>query len=140
VSDGNLNRWLREEIRVGRCFEAGLPGRTPHLWIILAVEEEDGVPVSVVLANLTTQRASTDPTVVLQRGDHPYVMHPSCVLYAEARIADADKVYVLTRYAEEGFRQDFHPEILRRLQCGLLSSPHTPRNVKAFCAGRFDCE
>ena len=140
MSNGD-DRWLRQEIRTGRCFEAGLPGQTPHLWIIASVDVDgDGTPVSVVLVNLTTLRQTSDTTVVLQRGDHPYVTRDSAVAYDFARVTEAQKVYLLTLYAAQGFREDLDPHVLTRIQCGVLASPRTPPEVKRACRGRFACD
>ena len=68
-------------------FLSGTHDTEPHLWIVLT--DPEGNPGEVVVVNLTSQRPGSDATVVLQRGDHPFVRHDTVVYYGDARMDTA---------------------------------------------------
>jgi hypothetical protein len=55
------------------------PGTTldSHLWIVISDPDVD--PEHVVIVNLTSYRADKDQACVLDKGDHPYLSHRTCV-------------------------------------------------------------
>ena len=55
-----------------------------HLWVVVSDPDQD--PDRVLIVNLTTVRSNCDPACILDAGDHPFVKHPSYLLYAESRI------------------------------------------------------
>ena len=106
-----------------------------HLWaLITAPDPQSG---EAVMVNLTTQRPHSDTTTILQSGEHPFVDRPTVVFYADARVVNVSTL-------EGGLRQGFvrqhaalSPQVLQRIQSGLLTSPFTPEKVKAaFNAAR----
>jgi len=104
------------------------PNATEHLWIVLTGPH--GTPPQAVMVNITTQRLHSDTTVVLDRGDHPFVRHPSVVNYADARMVAAD---ALRNAVDSGsFRSHARcsEELLEKIRAGLLRSPYTPTRIK----------
>ena len=63
----------------------------PDLWFLIT--EPDADSFQCVIANVTTLRSHCDRTLVLQKGEHPFIRHPSLISFADARIADARQMY-----------------------------------------------
>jgi hypothetical protein len=55
----------------------------PHLWILIT----DPRPESQksVIVSVTTLRSHSDQTVILRKGDHPYILHDSVISYQDAQ-------------------------------------------------------
>jgi len=105
----------------GTCEE------TPHLWIILT----DPDPLCVIVC-LSTLRYNKDQTIVLRRGEHPFIGHDTTVLYEYAQSADSNH---LDRQVVEGLALPHDPcntQILKLVQDGILASPNTPPKVERF--------
>jgi|GEM_PF-621729 len=102
--------------------------QVPHLYVVLTPPVD--TPPVVVIVNLTTQTANSDDTVVLLPGDHPFIRHPTAVNYRQARPASVE---LLKKEIDiDAARADapFDPEVLKRIQDGVLQSRFTPRNIK----------
>jgi hypothetical protein len=110
-------------------------GATPHLWVVLT--DPDGNPAQVVIANLTTRKADSDDTVVLNVGDHSYIKHETIVYYADARLATVEGIEKIAQFPNYGYHDDCSDELLGKIQQGLLTSRYTPKKVKDYCIGRF---
>lgn len=103
-------------------------GAKEHLWaLVTAPDPQTG---EAIMVNLTTQRPHSDSTTILQPGEHPFVVRPTVVFYADARLVEV-------RLLENGLRQGIgrkherlSAEILHRIQVGLLVSPFTPEKIK----------
>lgn len=66
-----------------------------HLFILLTDPADDGSGQKVVLmVSLSSVKSGVphDPTCILYPGDHPFVKRESFVLYARARLEEADKL------------------------------------------------
>jgi len=107
-----------------------------HLSVVIF--ELGNSPEEVVLVNLTTKRANSDITVVLQPGDHKFVKHETVISYSDTRIVSKSDLVrrVEDKYFEQ--RDDFSEDILRIIQQGLLSSPFTPNYIKEQCQELMD--
>lgn len=106
----------------------------PHLWVVLT--EPVGPEGEVVIVNLTSKKAFSDATVVLNRGDHPFVRHPTVVNYSDARLTTAEH---LEKAVGVGFdrKADIGEDVLMRIQQGVYSSDRTPSNIKEYCQQHF---
>lgn len=124
------------EVYAGTTIE--LPktsGATPHLWVVLT--DPDGDPPQVAIANLTSRKSDSDATVILSVGDHSYIRHETVVYYADARLATVESLEKIAQFPGYGFHDDCSPELLKRIQDGLLASRHTPKKIKDYCASKF---
>jgi hypothetical protein len=110
-------------------------GDIRHLWIVLT--EPEGHPPQVAIVNLTTRRAGSDDTCVLQPGDHEFVKAESVIHYADATIAPAEPLRRIAKLADYDFHADCSDELLKRIRHGLLSSPFTHKKIKIYCQARF---
>jgi hypothetical protein len=109
-------------------------GSTEHLWIVLTDPDVDGKSVCV---NITTQQNHSETTVVLNKGDHPFVQHASVVYYTDARILDLNLVQQALETKTTMFACVLHKpcsqDLLKRIREGLLKSRQTPKKIKAVC-------
>ena len=123
---------MKPRPKSGDCFEMPKRGSdTPHLWILLTNPDERGLAVMV---NITTKRPNSDCAVILKKGDHPYITHPSVVFYADAQITDTSLIEsaIDTEHPQVIPCNSCSPEILRRIQQGLIISDFTPAKVIQF--------
>lgn len=119
-----------------RCGDAVLipaPGgpSIPHLWFLIT--EPDADPPQCVIVNVTTLRSRCDRTLVLRKGEHPFIRHPSVISFADARIVDVRHIEAGIQAGTIERREPCSPELLHLIQDATLVSPHTPNKVVAFC-------
>jgi hypothetical protein len=104
----------------------------PHLYVV--VTPPVGTPPLAVVVNLTSQRAHSDTTVILQEGDHPFLKDPTAVNYKYARLLSIEwlkkEIDAKIAWADVPFK----PDVLKRIQDGVLQSPFTPHNIKKHFA------
>jgi hypothetical protein len=65
-----------------------------HLWIVLSDPKQD--PDKVLLVNMTTWNSTKEDACMLNRGDHPWIKHKTCINYNDldtivTTAADLDK-------------------------------------------------
>jgi hypothetical protein len=119
-----------------RCGDAVLmpaPGGTaiPHLWIV--VTEPDPENSLAVIVGVTTLRRGADQTVILRRGDHPFLRHDSVVFYGDAQTADVGKMKKNIAAGTILRQQPCSRELLKLIQDGLLASEFTPQKIVRYC-------
>lgn len=84
------------------------------------------------MVNITTLRSHSDRTVILRKGDHPYILHDSVVSYQDAQELSVVKIQA---QIDRGWPQcdSCSDELLKKVQAGLLASPFTKKSIKAIC-------
>lgn len=123
-------------LKAGQTLLLPKPGHdVSHLWVLILCS--DPVTMETVIVNLTTQRSHSDTTLVLQPGDHPFVKHPSVVHYGDARIVDGRPIEAALMAGTFPAHSDCSPDLLHRIQEGLLTSPFTPGKVKMYVRRRL---
>ena len=107
------------------------PGHdTEHLWVVLsAVEESTG---QVLAVNLTTRRHNSDPTTVIRPGEHPFITRETVAAYFDARWMSAVALDAAVNQRAGKKLDPCSPELLRRIQDGLLASKFTPKDVQRW--------
>lgn len=90
-----------------------------------------------VMVNLTTQKPHSDTTVVLARGDHPFIRHATVVNYSDARFVEAGHLEAALESGLFQFGSRCDPDVLKRIQDGLLRSRFTTLKIRTYCASRF---
>ena len=101
-----------------------------HLHVVLTDPNETG---ELIVASVTTlQKWTKDRTVVLKKGDHPFIQHDSVVAYSYARIAGVAEIESLVTNKPSLARQPVSPELLGRIRAGLLESDFTENGVRWF--------
>ncbi len=106
-----------------------------HLFIVVTLPS--GNPPSVVLVNFTSLRKGSDTTVVLDKGDHPFIKKRTVVDYRWARIKGVRDLKALVKNGDATPDCPCRSDILKRIQDGVLRSPDTPIEVKKFYEERF---
>lgn len=103
-----------------------------HLWIVLTEDDANG---DVAVTNFTTheegvRRTCGEDCLVVQRGEHPYPRHETCVFYQRATLTSDAR---LEQGVVEGAydpQVPLTPELLERIRVGALTS-EAPELVKA---------
>lgn len=113
------------------------PGATPHLWIV--VTEPHPETGEVVIVNVTTLRAHSNQTVVLRKGDHPFILHDSVVSYQDARIRKVGELSRAIDFGRAGKCDPCSEALLVRVQQGVCQDS-TPNYIREFCAERWGRE
>ena len=99
-----------------------------HLWIIITPPQND----EVVTVSVSTRRKRSEPLVILNKGDHPFINRESVILYAFARIRCLTDISAAIANGTAKKREPVSEGILKRVQAGLLESDFTPNGVKRF--------
>jgi hypothetical protein len=99
-----------------------------HLWIIVTpVSQGEVVTVCMVTALKKTERL-----VVLKPGDHPFVKHESAIAYIFSKVRSVADIEALLRNGFAQRKEPMSPDVLRRIQAGVVDSDFTPNGVRAF--------
>jgi hypothetical protein len=112
----------------------GDPNRK-HLFVVLNAPycESGGVPsVAMVSFRSLAPDLPYDQTCLLNKGDHPFIKHPTWVDYGKARIEAAAAI---ERGVRSGILVQHDPlseAVFRRITAGLCTSPMTPMKVSDF--------
>ena len=121
-------------MKSGDAFLIALPGaRTsiPHLWILLS--DPDPLTSLCVMVSVTTLRNNQDQTVVLRKGDHPFIHHDSAIFFGDARIVETTRLQAYVTAGMAISQSPCAPSVLALLRQGLLASPYTPNKILTFC-------
>lgn len=109
-----------------------LPGFSRHCFVIIT--EPDKNQQAVVIC-FNTERPTSDFTVRLEVGSHEFIKVPSVAGYQDAQIVDVKNIR-----ADRGLHKPLKavtPEILKKIQDGVLVSKRTPREVKKYFQTRL---
>jgi len=109
-----------------------------HLWVVLTDGDANNKAIAV---NITTQQAHSETTVVLDKGDHSFVKHPSVAFYTDTRELDLQQIDALLARNPQDLVCQQHkscsPQLLEKLRDGLLSSPNVSEKIKRRCAAEW---
>ncbi len=123
-------------MRAGETVLMSAPGvAVPHLWILITDPSKDtnlGVFVSV-----TSLRGGKDQTVILRRGDHPYIAKDSVVYFGDARLWDTALIDADIASGAVRRLEPCSAGLQRLLQSGILNSPYTPNSILRLCRNMF---
>ncbi len=110
----------------------------PHLWLVLT--DPAGDPPSVVTVMLVSKKPYTDDTVVLRPGDHEFIDRETAVQFSTARNRRIARITAAMVRGRCALRASLSPEVLYRVQRGLLDSPYTVHAIRNQCASAFSFE
>jgi hypothetical protein len=112
-----------------------------HLWVIITDPDAEGKAVGV---NITSLRSYSETTLVLDKGDHRFITHPSVVNYGLAQILDIRAVHTAIEKKPKYFVCKSHdpcsPELLKKVQDGMLRSKQAPKDIKQRCASEWEAK
>jgi len=95
-----------------------------HLWVVVSDPGRD--PNRLLIVNLTTVRSSCDPACILNAGDHPFVKHPSYLLYAESRIVTSAELDQKVAAGQIILEPKMRGDVLARIRQGAAISNYIP--------------
>jgi len=107
----------------------------PHLWFVLT--DPDGDPPRVLAVMLQSVKRHTEKTRILNCGDHPFVRHPSAIMYGTVRPFTVGKLEEAIGTGSAHWKEDMSPSLLASVREGLLQSHHTPNGILEECRKRF---
>ena len=102
-------------------------GYREHLWIIATDPDESGF---VAVVNITSLRGSKDQTIVIRRGEHPFVQWDSCVYYLMAEIKSESDIQAHFDCGEAQVRDSLTPALLEDVVAGFAASDFTRERVR----------
>ena len=106
-----------------------------HLWLVLT--DPDSSTGEVVAVMVRTATRYTDDTVVLQKGDHPFIRHESSVHYSSATYFKVNSIAKAIANGHCHLKENLSNTTLTRVREGLLDSPYTVQAIKDYCRCRF---
>jgi hypothetical protein len=83
----------REPIEPGCSFQFAGRFKDDHLWFV--VSDCRSNPGEVLILNVSTWREWSDPSCILNAGDHSFVSHKSCIRYDMAATIGLDRLYAM---------------------------------------------
>ena len=100
------------------------------MWIVAT--EPHPRTSEAILVSVTTLKYWADQTVVLRRGDHPFIVHDSTICFRDARIENTSNLDQRVANGEIEVHQSCSPELLAEIGGGLRASPYTAKKVLNF--------
>jgi hypothetical protein len=79
-----------------------------------------------------TAHKRSERLVVLNQGDHPFIQHESVIAYLYSKIRTVPDIEELLNKGIAKKRDPVSPELLKRIQTGLVESDFTPNGVRAY--------
>jgi hypothetical protein len=115
----------------GDCFRGKSTDR--HLQVVLAGATDR----HIVCVNATSfgSQLDGDRSCVLRKGDHPAIVHDSCIVYERARLVSIADIQRGLRVGLLETLAKLQPEILARIVAGALESENTPGFVISILLG-----
>ena len=79
-------------MKLGDTFKIPQPGTSLDslLWMVLSDPVQNAACILIV--NFTSKRADSELACVLQKGEHPFVHHETCVNYAGAKVVSTAQI------------------------------------------------
>lgn len=117
-------------LQCGDCFLAGDDeDEKLHLRVVITPPAPDGY---VVTASVTTRRLHSESLVILQPGDHPFINRESTIAYRYSELSYLRDIQAAIVAGNAKQRESMSPEVLKRIQDGLIESDFTPNGVRHF--------
>ena len=123
-------------MQAGECFLIGGHGLTPHLWIVLT--QPAGDPARVLIASCTSRKPWSDDTILLDRGDHPFIRHETVIAYTEVRIVEVRVIEFQLGVGKIARKERMRRAVLDRVVRAVLNSTNTAAKFKQFILDQND--
>lgn len=91
-----------------------------HLWIVLSDPHKD--PQNVLLVNMTSAHPRKERACVLNRGDHPWIRHETCINYGDAVVTTLELLFKARNTGALVVQEPLSPSVLTRLWKGAADS------------------
>jgi hypothetical protein len=86
---------------------------------------------------LTSLRAFSERTCILDAGDHPFIRHPTAVAYRDVMRLTGERLTQLTADGIARPRQPVDAAVLDRIRTGFFASPHLPNTFVEMAVADF---
>jgi hypothetical protein len=116
----------RETVSSGDAFLVANPYN--HLYI--AISETDQNQNQILLVSLTTFKPKEETCCMVNKGDHPFVQHRSCIRYKDARAASASDLIKLLKAGKMTRHEPVSEELLARIRAGAFQSEYLPEEFR----------
>jgi hypothetical protein len=110
-------------------------GEVAHLWVILWGPA--GAAQAFLAVYLTTLRAHSDRSCILQRGEHPFLQHETAVAYGAVQRWTDERLSELVAAGIARPRQPVSSNVLERMRAGFFVSPRTPHAIRRMAVEGF---
>ena len=107
-------------------------GEDEHLHVLLTIPSLAG---EVVTASISTRRSRSETLVCVHPGEHPFIHLESVVLYHFSAIRTCAAIEAAIKSGAARPKEKASPELVRRMQAGLIDSDFTPPGVRAYFVG-----
>jgi hypothetical protein len=107
-------------------------GCDEHLHVVLTTPSLAG---EVVTASISTRRRRSEVLVCVHPGEHPFVTSESIVPYRFSAIRSCAAIEASVKCGRARPKSKASPELVRRMQAGLVDSEFTPPGVRAYFVG-----
>ncbi len=95
-----------------------------HLYIVISDPVQD--QSQVLLVSLTTFKPKEETCCLINKGEHPFVQHRSCIRYKDARIASVNDLKRLLEGGQLTRRESVSATLLARIRAGARQSEYLP--------------
>jgi hypothetical protein len=104
-----------------------------HLWIVVT---DPDINANAIGVNVTTRYSTSETTVVLMPGDHPFIKHESVIRFRDAKILELKSLEHLLSTGTTKFACHTHApcsaELLTRVQEGMIKTSQLSNEVKDY--------
>jgi hypothetical protein len=107
-------------------------GEDEHLHVLLTTPSLAG---EVVTASISTRRKWSETLVCVHPGEHPFIHLESVVPYHFSAIRTCAAIEAAIKSGAARPKEKASPELVRRMQAGLIDSDFTPPGVRAYFVG-----
>jgi hypothetical protein len=107
-------------------------GCDEHLHVLLTSPSLAG---EVVTASISTRRSRSETLVCIHPGEHPFVTLESVVPYHFSAIRTCAAIEASVKNGKARPKEKASPELVSKMQAGLIDSEFTPPGVRAYFVG-----
>ena len=107
-------------------------GEDEHLHVLLTTPSLAG---EVVTVSISTRRKRSETLVCVHPDEHPFIRVESVVLFHFAAIRSCASIEAAIKSGAARSKEKASPELVRRMQAGLVDSDFTPPGVRAYFVG-----
>lgn len=103
----------------------------PHLFTILNDPCTDKLCLIVMISTIYANKKH-DAACILDAGDHPFIGHPSYLVY---RLADTIRAHQISDLIGRKYyvaKEDFEPAVFKRITDGLFASDNTKGRILKY--------
>jgi len=103
-----------------------------HLHVLLTTPSLAG---EVVTVSISTRRKRSETLVCIHPGEHPFIRVESVALFHFSAIRSCAAIEAAIKSGTARPKEKASPELVSRMQAGLLDSNFTPPGVRAYFVG-----